>query len=158
MQAKKPGITKKVAKTIASRFSFINIPAWIGTKQLRSFWSFISIMFKTLFIPKEPTGEEEDFQRAITRLGLTEVDLQQRAKEFKRLVIIFMLFTLLLLGYVGYLIWEESYKIATVVFCLDLIVLANAFRYHFWLFQLRQRKLGCSFAEWFYEGLLRIKK
>lgn len=29
------------------------------------------------------------------------------------------------------------------------VMLSLAFRYHFWLFQLKQQRLGCSIAEWF---------
>jgi len=35
-----------------------------------------------------------------------------------------------------------------MVVALTLYVLTQAFRYHFWLFQLRNRKLGCTLSEW----------
>ena len=39
-----------------------------------------------------------------------------------------------------------------------LIALVLAFRYHFWYFQMKQHKLGCTFNEWYRQGLLGEKK
>jgi intracellular multiplication protein IcmV len=42
-----------------------------------------------------------------------------------------------------------------MVMCLmvSLVAFANAFRAHFWYFQTKQRKLGCTIQEWLNAGV-----
>lgn len=62
--------------------------------------------------------------------------------------------TVIALCYLVYLIIGGHWKGVLVCFGVVLLAASLAFRYHFWLFQLEKRKLGCSFREWLKEGLL----
>jgi intracellular multiplication protein IcmV len=53
----------------------------------------------------------------------------------------------------GYQLFYGSYQAAIVSFIILWIALVLAFRYHFWYFQIKNRKLGCTVYEW-YRGLL----
>jgi len=86
-------------------------------------------------------------------MNLNEQDLSKRAKEFKTLVIVFGLFTIFLLVYTGHLFFNGHYQGAIVSIGVTFISLAQLFRNHFWLYQLKQRRLGCSVSEWFRCGV-----
>jgi intracellular multiplication protein IcmV len=53
-----------------------------------------------------------------------------------------------IVGYALYTAFKGSMTTSLISFCLALYALTQAFRFHFWLFQLRNRKLGCSIKEW----------
>lgn len=125
---------------------FINVPKWIGYSQLKTSTRGIKDIVKGLFIPAQPTRQEA-FAEAIVRLGLTEADIEQRKKEFSRLQWTFLIIGLVIFSYGIYLFSEGSFKGGIASVAITLVPLAQAFRYHFWLFQLRQRKLGCTFRE-----------
>jgi intracellular multiplication protein IcmV len=54
-----------------------------------------------------------------------------------------------MLGVAGYFV-AAHYSLAGFFLLLTVTALlfANAFRFHFWAFQISQRKLGCTLAEW----------
>lgn len=143
---------KKVTKP------FVDLSSWLNVKQIKSYGSSIVDVAKDLFIPQTPQ-HNETFEQAIKRMGLTEIDIQKRQKEFRLLALMFALIALSLLGYFIYLIIVQSSFLAKIVtIALLLMVSAKLFNYHFWLFQIKKRQLGCTFKEWFTEGLLGIKK
>ena len=63
----------------------------------------------------------------------------------------------LILMYSVYLFIEGGHKGGIVALVVMFIALVLAFRYHFWYFQIKQRKLGCTIQEWFNHGLKGIK-
>src|SRR5690349_8394785 len=98
----------KVVRGIAKAVKpLVNVPAWIGYRQLADSAKAIKKMFISLFVPAKPDAAES-FNEAVKRLNLTEDTLQQRRKEFKRLFIIFAIGGLALVGYSIYLLWERS--------------------------------------------------
>lgn len=135
----------------------VDFPRWMDSENLanttRSVWNSL----KTIFVVAKPQ-QQESFEAAILRLGLTENDLLQRKKEFTRLVFIFILIAIPVFIYGGYLLKVGSPHGALLTFVLGLLSLAQAFRYNFWIFQIKQRRLGCSFFEWFKIGLLGFKR
>ena len=79
--------------------------------------------------------------------------LNKRARDFRNL---FLLFCLILLLSVVYLVVTLSHHLwytSLLVFCFSLFITALCFRYHFWWFQVKKRKLGCTFDEWKEETL-----
>lgn len=142
---------KKVAKP------FVDIPAWSGYEQLKESAKSISSNVKDLFVPKS-AQRIETFEEAMKRLNLTEADLIARQKEFKRLIIIFSVLGFAVLGYTFYLIWDRAFWGGMASFGLTVLIFSYSFRYHFWLFQIRQRKLGCTLREWLDSGFMGDKK
>lgn len=143
---------KKVTKP------FVDVPSWLNTREIKTYGNSIIDMGKGLFIPQTPK-HNESFEQAKIRLRLTEKDIQKRRNEFRTLVILFSLITLFLVGYLIYLIVIHSSILAKLItMALILMVLAKLFNYHFWLYQIQKRRLGCSIKEWFREGLLGMKK
>jgi intracellular multiplication protein IcmV len=112
----------------------------------------------SLFVPAQATLTES-FEEALVRLHLTENDIADRIKSFRRLFIIFLTASSCLFGYALFMLYiENSYSVALACFGLTAFLIGQAFRYHFWLFQMKRRKLGCSFKEWMKEGLLNAQK
>ncbi len=142
---------KKVVKP------FVDVPTWLGYRQLADMSQSIKNLFKGFFIPQKPEVEE-DFAATMVRLNLTEADIQQRAKEFKRLAVLFALLSTAVFVYSIYLFWIGSWKGTLAGLAVTLVVLAYTFRYHFWLFQVKQRRLGCTFRDWWNSGFMGSKQ
>jgi intracellular multiplication protein IcmV len=136
------GGIKKIVKPL------LDIPRWIDyaylIKTQRSFFSFA----KTFFTPTKVEAEET-FDAALLRLGLTAEDLQQRLKVLRRLLGLWIVLLCLSVLYSIYLFTEHALRGFFPCLGLNLIILTQVFRYHFWIFQIKQRRLGCSFRDWF---------
>lgn len=125
----------------------VDVPKWIDYQQLvknnRSVFAFI----KKFFIP-EQASTQESFEEALLRLKLTPADLLQRSKEFTRLLWIWIVLFLITILYSFYLFHIRAFRGFYPCIGISVIILTQVFRYHFWLFQIKQRRLGCSFREW----------
>lgn len=150
---------KKVKRTRTARFftKAFNFRAWLNYDNVKEMvLSFFDIVSK-LFIPETPK-KVESFEKAIQRLSLSEEAIEQQKRGFYRLSILMSVITFLLLSYTAFHIYYLNYNAIILSFVVMLIALSLAFRYHFWYFQLKKRKLGCTFKEWLNEGLLGVKK
>lgn len=131
-----------------NRKTFINPRGWLGYDSLkdqnRTLWDIV----KDLFRPASPE-RQESFDAAVQRFNLTEADLDEAKKNFLFFAIIFSVlavFSLFLGFYV--LIWHETFAGLILSFATFALFAAQAFKYHFWYFQITQRKLGCTFNDW----------
>jgi|SRR5579872_2369813 len=131
-----------------SRKTFFNPSGWLGYGMLKNQFSMSWQMTKGLFTTPVP-GREETFEQAKERFNLTDEQLNEISKNFLIYVVIFttcgavtLLFSLYLLffhgTFAGFLLGIST----TAVF------LSYAFRYSFWRFEVKHRKLGCTFEEW----------
>lgn len=138
----------------------VNVPKWIGAKQITADAHYIYDIIKRLITPQQ-AKRTESFKQAIQRLGLTEETIRQRYKEFQRLSLIFGITFLILFSYALYLIFspdpEISWRAITLSVIVSLIALINFLRFHYWMYQVKKRKLGCGMKEYFLNGLLGIK-
>jgi intracellular multiplication protein IcmV len=136
---------------------FVDIPKWIDYQQLvksnRSFYSFS----KKFFIPEQATVEES-FEDALQRLGVTEADLVQRRKEFTRLLWLWVALFFISFAYSLHLLSEQALRGFFPCLGFNLVILTQIFRYHFWIFQIKQRRLGCSFRDWLHALFFSGKK
>lgn len=127
----------------------VDIPKWVALDDMSDSITNVVDLGKTLFIPQKATFQET-FEEALVRLNLTEADVAKREKEFIRLQFIFGGFALLVFAYCVYLLLESNFVCAVICFALISIILSQVFRYNFWAFQIRKRKLGCTFQEWLF--------
>ncbi len=143
-------VTRGIKKTVKP---FIDIPSWMGLDFIKSSTRNIKNMIVTSFVTQKPEVKE-DFDETVVRQSLTDQDLERRKREFTILAIAMAVITSIAILYLIYLMINAYWKGSIV--CFGVVVLAGslAFRYHFWRFQLEKRKLGCSFREWWKEGLL----
>jgi intracellular multiplication protein IcmV len=135
----------------------VDVPKWIDYQQLvktnRSIFGFI----KKFFIPDQ-AKTKESFEEALSRLKLTPADLIQRHKEFSRLMWIWIFLFLINIAYSIYLLHIHSFRGFYPCLGIGIIILTQIFRYNFWLFQIKQRRLGCSFRDWFNSQFFGKKK
>lgn len=97
--------------------------------------------------PKEAT-HEESFTEAMARMQLTETDIKQRQQSFLWIALIFLGLGMLGLAYTIFMLWQGHILGGLLALVVSLLVFAYAFRYHFWFFQIKHRKLGCTIQEW----------
>lgn len=140
------GLFSTVKKAAGNAFDF-RVDKWVG-------WDFIvetTNDYKRIVLdmatPDSPEYSET-FEEALERLGLTEADLAARKKEFTRLFVFFIVLSLCIIGYGLYMAVQGSMIPAIIAFCISIYSLSQAFRFHFWLFQIKYRKLGCTVKEW----------
>jgi len=136
------GMLWKVAKP------FVDVKTWIGYAQLKEMSNGVGETVKRLFIPQK-AEHEETFEAAMQRFNLTEEALKQRIQAFTLLSIFWLLLALGLCVYGAHLIGQRSFHGFFACVGLALICFAQSFYYHFWRFQMKQRRLGCTIQEWF---------
>lgn len=138
----------------------VNVPKWMGAKQISSDASYITEIAKGVLTPQQ-AKRKEDFDTAVKRLNLTEKNIAERYKEFKRLSIIFAITFLVLFGYAIYLLLgvdpEISWRAIALSMVVSILALIQFLRFHYWMYQVKKRKLGCGFKEYFFNGLLGIR-
>ncbi len=135
------------ARKLAGTIVDVRVDRWMSYDLLKNTSQNTYRIAEDLIRTKQATYLET-FEEAMARQGLTEEDINARKKEFTRLTYTYVTLALILLGYCGYMIFEKSLFGSSISFLLVLYCLTQAFRFHFWLFQLRERKLGCTFQEW----------
>ncbi len=150
---KKPS-DSKIVKLIAS---ILNVRVWFDWERVKSYTLYLSNGFQQLFISKI-TVDAESFREAATKLKLDDASLLIKQKALYRLSMIMLIFACFVLVYSGYQLFYGSLKATIVSIVVTLIALVLAFRYHFWYFQIKHQKLGCTFDEWFRQGFLGEKK
>lgn len=132
---------KKVVKPL------VNVPQWLGYDVLKNMTKWVGGLFKQFFIPQH-AEVTETFEQAMARLNLTEADIKERIQQFKFLMILWVIVFVGVFGYSVYLAWIGSMRGFIVGLSVGFLALSQVFRNHFWIFQLRHRKLGCSLREW----------
>ena len=137
-------ITQGIKKIIKPH---VDAPTWVDLNFLSSSITNLVNTFKKVGIPKQATYQEE-FEEAVSRLNLTEEILNNRLKEFRRLQFIFMMLALFSIFYLIILLLKHKFPNAIICSSFILIISSQSFRDKFWIFQIKQRKLGCTFKEW----------
>ncbi len=139
-----------------SRKTFFNPSAWFAYDVLQTQHQVIKENFRSVFTIDKP-AREETFEEAIQRLGLTEEDVKQRMSSSIRFAVIFFITGLLLFFYAFYLLFRYKYILPWLMgVAASGILFAQAFKFHFWFSQMRERKLGLTFSEWL-DGILGYK-
>lgn len=134
-----------------SRKTFFNPRGWLGydfvKAQTKYLWKNLAFVFGGFFHP-EKAEVTETFEEALARMGLTEKSVQENQQIYFNFAIFFLLVGLVLMGLWVFYLAEKHYSASFISLSLGLVLLAHAFKYHFWYFQIKHRKLGCTFAEW----------
>lgn len=131
-----------------SRKTFFNPSVWFGYENIKSQHEIIKADLKEVFQVEKPI-HDETFEEALVRLDLSSEDLQRRMKRFYH----FSYFLCVCGLAVFYYAFHLSIKLKLFTpFLLGLassaLLFAQAFRFHFWAYQIRVRKLGATANEW----------
>lgn len=130
------------------------IKYWSDAERIQGFFQYIQELFQRLFV-LQPKPAKESFEAVQERLQLTDEALLIKQRSLFRLSILMCVFALAMLVYTAYQCFYGYFFAIILSGIVSLLALTFAFRYHFWYFQIRQKKLGCSLRVWFREGLLR---
>lgn len=131
-----------------SRKTFFNPTGWIDYNSLKNqnklIWSSVSGLFKA-----STPNRTETFEAAMERLGLTEEDVRNTQKTYSNYALAFLLLGLLVFLYSFYLLFRHGTFTGWLLgIGATALFWAQAYRYDFWVFQMKRRKLGATFAEW----------
>ena len=141
-----------------SRKTFFNPREWLGYDSLKNQTQTIRSFVKNAATVRKPE-RTETFDEALQRLDLKEADLRVTAKKYLRYAFLFLSLAILDFIYGLYLIFHHGAFLGLVLaLAICILLLAQAFRYHFWFFQIQNRKLGCTFDEWRESLLSKIRK
>ncbi|MAZ44742.1 MAG: hypothetical protein CMF48_06175 [Legionellales bacterium] len=141
------GTVRGTGRVLGRIFDY-RVDKWIGYEYLKGTFQKTYDIGKDVFTPEQAT-HQETFKEAINRLQLTEADIQKRVKEFWMLLIFYLLLAFAILAYAMYMAFQGAVLATIMSFSLSFYCASQCFRYHFWLFQIKHRKLGCTLKEWF---------
>ncbi len=151
--AKKEGSqTRRLLRTI------FNPKVWMDLDQVKDSTNYILGGTKKLFTMKEKVATGEGFDVTMKRLGIDNVAIEKQKKSLFRLSLLMVFLSLCVFTYSMTLIYSGSLHSAAASLVIFLVILALAFRYHFWYYQLKVRRLGCGLTEWFMSGFLGVDK
>lgn len=134
-------------KKVGGRIVDVRVDRWMSMGTIKDSFEKTSSILSDLVVPAK-AQRKETFQEALKRLGISEADLEQRKKEFFRLVVIYTVIGLSIVFYGIYMAVNQHFAAGLISICLSLFAFGQAFRFHFWLFQVQHRKLGCTVQEW----------
>lgn len=131
-----------------TRKTFLDPAGWLDLDTLKNQNRTIFQTIKNIFSVNKPL-REETFEEAVERLQLTEEDIQYSFKTYKQYAIWFSVLGLLVFLYAFYLIFRYSSITGWLLgIATSALLFSQAFKYDFWAFQIKSRKLGKTFDEW----------
>lgn len=130
-----------------------NVRSWIDWERVKGFTFYLGHGIKQLFVVQE-MDNERPFDDVKTQFNLTEAQLLSKQKALFRLCLLMLLIGLLILTYTLYLLFSGHLAAFFLGLVVSLLAFVLAFRYHYWYFQIKIRKLGCSVSQWFRQGIL----
>lgn len=126
---------------------YIRPKQWVSWDFFKSSTQQTVQLFRSMYtIP--PKGRVETFYQAIARYNLTAQDLDKMRNRFYYFSLFFLTFAIGMLIYACDGLYQGEMLRSLGSLSLVVFLLAQAFKYHFWYFQIVQKKLGCSFMEW----------
>ncbi|PIQ44142.1 MAG: hypothetical protein COV52_08645 [Gammaproteobacteria bacterium CG11_big_fil_rev_8_21_14_0_20_46_22] len=140
-----PGLAYRATRGIYR--NFLNVPAWLSYSYLKDLSGGVYGSVRQLFIKPE-AHRSETFEQAMLRLKLTDKDVRQKIRETARLSYLYILLTLALWAYSVYLFIVAPLASACLAVVIGGICAVKFTRMRFWIFQMKQRRLGCSLKEW----------
>jgi intracellular multiplication protein IcmV len=131
-----------------SRKTFFNPSAWLGWDLLKDQTRYLWGSVKEVLTP-EQAAREETFEAAMVRLELTEDDVKSALVSYRYYTILFVLLGVLTFAYSFYLLFRHGTFLGWLLgLAVTALFFSQAFRFDFWAFQIKRRKLGATFAEW----------
>lgn len=131
-----------------SRKTFFDPLTWLDYRYLKTLNRNIFNQIRDLFTLPKP-ARTETFEEAIQRFGLNAEEVENIKGTYQAYAIVFLLLSLGIGIFSFYLIFSfTSFLGGLIGIAVTALALSQAFKYDFWVFQIKQQKLGCTFAEW----------
>lgn len=131
-----------------SRKTFFNPRAWLDVDGVRTSTRNLWVIIRDLFVQPTPT-RRETFSEAKKRLNLTDAELKNIGQRYQLFSYMFLLLGITVLVFSFYLfIYHFTISGFILGVVTALLFFGQAFRYNFYYFQIKHKKLGCTFKEW----------
>jgi hypothetical protein len=131
-----------------SRKTFFNPSAWIDVGFLKYQNGIMKSTLTGLFSTDKPE-HEETFAAAVKRLHLSEKSIKNTTRTFRLYALIFALCGFIIFFYSFYLLFRYTSITGWLLgLAASGLFFSQAFKFDFWAFQMRKRKLGATFEEW----------
>lgn len=132
-----------------NRKTFLNPSAWIDLNSLRFSNRTIKEILTDVLTPIKPAEKKETFDEAVKRLGLTDKDVQEAGESYLTFSYLFAILGALALLFGFYLLFKHgTFTGWLLAFASSALFMSQAFKFNFWSFQIKHKKLGCTFDEW----------
>ncbi|WP_119343040.1 hypothetical protein [Facilibium subflavum] len=107
----------------------------------------IIAFIQPLFAKKKPPKIDCEFD-ALEQHGIDDTKISQNYRLFCFFYKLFFVLSIIVLLYCIYLFETGAYHALLIGLGLLFVLLVHFFKFHFWAFQIQQKKLGCTFGEW----------
>lgn len=133
--------TRRIFKTV------FNLRGLIDFDRTKNTLAQILDLGKIYFIPMKQQ-EKASFETEKSRLNLTDDELSAKQRSLFRLSILMLCVAVIVFFYALYQFLYGTILGAIPSCTIFGVALALSFRYHFWYYQIKERKLGCTFEDW----------
>lgn len=130
-----------------NRKTFFDPRAWLGYDDVKQQTGLAWNIVKQAFVTPEP-GTPETFEEAKDRLSLNEDDIKTASDNYFLFALIFLAAGAVVFCFSLYLLFTGSFSGFLLAFALSVFLFGQTFRNHFLYFQIKHRKLGCTYEEW----------
>lgn len=105
----------------------------------------------TLFLPRFSEKKEKDlsFEKQIKKYQLSKDDIQKRHHILMQHSFFYLILGLFVFFYGCYFLSRQVWYPLSLCWAVSLLLFTLSFRAHFWAYQIKIKKLGCRFSEWF---------
>lgn len=138
---------KKILKT------GLNPKQWLGLDVLKQQTKVLGQTFKASILLKDKANSEHyqpaSFEECLEHYGISEEGLKKKMRDSLWTVYFYLGLSVITLIYMIYQFKYHGILAGLMCVTLTLVLWVMGFREHFYLFQMRQRRLGCTVKEWF---------
>jgi intracellular multiplication protein IcmV len=124
------------------------VKEWADWNRNLTIFEYLKAVALRLFVPRG-RAQAKKFETVVKHYQLDDIALNQQAQALKYLSLLFIILALLMDTYAIYLLIQDRYFQALVVFCVSCIAYALGFRYHFFYTLIKFKRLDCSLKDWY---------
>ena len=126
-----------------------NVRGWMDWQSIRQNAKVVtSLVTDTADAEKSKKQTAKSFEDAVRQYGLTENDIQVRMTGYRRIALFCALLGTIGFGWAIYLLFKGLFLSSLVSLSLGFLMFTYGFREHFHYFQMKKRRLDCTFKEW----------
>lgn len=130
-----------------TRRTFFSPRSWLDFDMVKDNTTTVIGLFKDTF-RRETPARTETFEQALKRLNISSEEVENVKLNYLSFAIFFLLIGFVLVGFGIYFLLKFYILDFLLALGISAILFAQAFRFHFFYFQIKHRKLGCTFEEW----------
>ncbi len=141
------GIKNFVKNTVKDN---VNVKGWASWGAIKDNAKSIGTFMDAFKADNQATAAtKETFDEAVKRYGLSEKDIAARMKSYFMVAVICAILGAAAFLWMFYLFFLEGMFLSGLVaLALSVLMFSYAFREHFRYYQMKQRRLDCTFQEW----------